>query len=119
MRPERRRKVQLEILLPGPGRLLSPLGGVVLVRGQGRSDRLLLVSPPRAQSSLLSPLRSSCPGLPASVHRTTQVTRKKVHSWEDSVVVVAVSLFHFLKKKIIFFIFSFFSFISFLHFFHS
>ena len=32
--------------------------------GQGRSDRPLLESPPRAQSSLLSPLRSSSTGLP-------------------------------------------------------
>ena len=31
--------------------------------------RLLLVSPPRAQSSLLSPLGSSCDGLPAEVHQ--------------------------------------------------
>ena len=39
MRPELRRVVHLVILLPGPGRLRSPWGGVVLVRGQGRSDR--------------------------------------------------------------------------------
>ena len=41
---------------------------MVRVGGQGRSDRLLLVSPPRAQSSLLSPLRSAQHGLPARVH---------------------------------------------------
>ena len=37
-----------------PGRLLA-LCAMVRVRGQGRSDRLLLVSPPRAQSSLPPP----------------------------------------------------------------
>ena len=37
-------------------------------RGQGRSDRLLLVSPPRAQPSLLAPLSSSFDGLPAWFH---------------------------------------------------
>ena len=42
---------------------------MVRVRGQGRSDRLLLVSPPAAQSSLLWPLRSAQRGLPARVHR--------------------------------------------------
>ena len=40
---------------------------MVSKRGQGRS-RLLLVSPPRAQSSLLSSL-SSAHGLPARIHR--------------------------------------------------
>ena len=51
--------------LHGPGRLLA----LVRKRGKGRSDRLLLVSPPRTQSSLLAPLSSSCNRLQASVHR--------------------------------------------------
>ena len=37
-------------------------------RGQGRSDRLLFMSPPQAQSSLLATLSSSGPGLLAWVH---------------------------------------------------
>ena len=56
--PERRRVVLLAPPLPGPGRLQARCA-VVRVRGQGRSDRLLLVSPPRAQSSLLATLSSS------------------------------------------------------------
>ena len=52
--PDRRRKVHLAPPLPGPGRLLA-LCAMVRVRGQGRSDRLLLVSPPRAQSLLPPP----------------------------------------------------------------
>ena len=60
--------VRLALLLPGRGLPLSSWG-VVQRRGQGRSDRLLLMSPPRAQSSLLATLSSSCGSLPAEVHR--------------------------------------------------
>ena len=89
MRPERRREVHLVILLPGPGRVLSPWGGVVFVRGQGCSHRLLLVSTPRAQSSLLSPLRSSCAGLPARVHHDTGDSQKRSTLGIDGLVVVS------------------------------
>ena len=49
--PERGRVVRLA-LPPCPGRPRSPWGAVVLVRGQDCSHRLLLVSPPRAQTAL-------------------------------------------------------------------
>ena len=55
-------------LLPGPGRLLA-LCAAVRKSGQGRSDRLLLVSPPRAQWSPSPTLSSSGPGLPAEAHQ--------------------------------------------------
>ena len=53
-RPELRRVRHL-VPTSSPGRLLA-LCAVVRKRGQGRSDRLLQVSPPRAQSLVLLPL---------------------------------------------------------------
>ena len=94
MRPERRREVHLVILLPGPGRLLSPWGGVVLVPGQGRSDRLLLVTPPRGQSSLPPTLSSAHHGLPTTLsHKMCNTRAKKTrvaNLSEPVVVAVAV-----------------------------
>ena len=61
---------------------------MVSKRGQGRSDRLLLVSPPRTQSSLLSSL-SSDHGLPARIHRKL-CHKKNGNSWDRRLVVVVV-----------------------------
>ena len=75
---------------PGPGRLLALLA-VVRERGQGHADGLLFVSPPRTQSSMLSPLCSSCDGLPAEVHLTTvDANKKSGHFWDKRLVVVVV-----------------------------
>ena len=71
-------------LLPGPGGSLLCSWGTVLLRAvvrrscHGRSDRLLLVSPPRAQSSLSTSLSSSR-GLPAgpSSQKVTQHQKKE------------------------------------------
>ena len=87
-------------LLPGPGGCpLAPWSAVLLravVRrsSQGRSDRLLLVSPPRAQPSL-PPTLSSSRGLPAGHHRKGHTTPKKMKvlkgaTWLCVVVVVVV-----------------------------
>ena len=46
----------LAVYPPGPCHRLSPWGTVVLVRGHDCSHRLLLVSPPRAQTALPSPV---------------------------------------------------------------
>ena len=50
---------------------------MVLHRSQHRSDRMLLVSPPRAQSSLFPPLCSSSHGLRARVHGTGANTERE------------------------------------------
>ena len=58
-------------------------------RSQHRSDRLLLVSPPRAQSSsLFPPLCSSSQGLRARVHGTGATTKREEHAWDRRLVVV-------------------------------
>ena len=74
-------RVVLHLLLSPGGKLLAPwsavrgvhlAGRVVHHRCQGCSDRLLLVSPPRAQSSLPATLSSSHHGLPARLsHEVT------------------------------------------------
>ena len=70
--PELRRILHLVNLSPSPGPWPSsvPVGlsGESYV-ARGRSDRLLLVSPPRAQSSLPPTLSSAQHGLPARIHR--------------------------------------------------
>ena len=48
-----------------------------VVAARGRSDRLLLVSPPRAQSSLRPTLSSSHHGLPAGLSQGNEVTLAK------------------------------------------
>ena len=63
-------------------------------RGQGRSDRLLLVSPPRAESSLLATLGSSCGRLPAEVHRDRC---KHKRNWDRRLVVVVVFVVVFVS----------------------
>ena len=69
-------RLVLHLLLGPCGKLLAPwsavrgvhlAGRVVHHRCQGRSDRLLLVSPPRARSSLPATLSSSHHGLPAKL----------------------------------------------------
>ena len=75
--PDRRRVVLLGLSLHGLGRLLA-LCAVLLVRGR---DRLLLVSPPRAQSSLPSLHRGSTVAVSheprASVRREKSRTKER------------------------------------------
>ena len=80
-------RLVLHLLLGPGGKLLAPwsavrgvylAGQMVHHRCQGCSDRLLLVSPPRAQSSLPATLSSSHHGLPARLgHEKLSNSRAK------------------------------------------
>ena len=73
--PDRRRVVQLAPTLPGPGRPLSPWGGVVLVRCQEHLQRELLVAP-----VLTQPTPSAATGAPRSTATRCAVNIHDVNS---------------------------------------
>ena len=72
---DRRHVVQLAPPLPAPGRRLSPWGGVVLVRGQERLQRELLMAP-----ALTQPTLSVATGAPRSTATRCAVNIHDVNS---------------------------------------